>query len=262
MTYDEHLHEIGAVSLRFSYTTIAPGAPLRETIHTYSVFANMASVDENSIYILPDNSAHLIFCLYDYNNRIVPMWTVVGPRSVHQIISRRNRLFTFICTFKPGGIKSQLNRPLDEISDLKADSSEVLRNYNPVIFEQLTIDAMCLDVPGFVNHLEAFLGKSVTPTHPVVKGFYERLLNENCGLKFVSKDLGYSDRQLRNLIQSNIGHSPKTVQQIERFARSLRLRKSNDNWACIAHSSGYYDQSHMIGDYQRLVGMSPEQLLC
>lgn len=261
MVYNADLHEIGGSSLKAVWKSIAPNAALSGIVDRYFVLINEVSGHDSSSYILPDNSAHLIFYLFEYDSRVVPTWTVIGPRSTHQIINRKNRLFTFVCTFKPGGIRQFINVPVNEIRDLPVNSSELVRNYDPVLFEQLTRDAMRFDIVGFIKHLETFLCSSVASTHPVVRVFFEKLSNEGCALKGVSKELGYSDRQLRNLIQSNIGHSPKMVQQIERFARSLRLRKSNDNWASIAHSSGYYDQSHMIGDYQKLVGMSPERLL-
>ncbi|MGZ5542986.1 MAG: AraC family transcriptional regulator, partial [Methylobacter sp.] len=31
-------------------------------------------------------------------------------------------------------------------------------------------------------------------------------------------------------------------------------------WADVAHAVGYYDQSHMIRDFQELYGISPESL--
>src|SRR5262249_44646094 len=155
-------------SLGSSYKTVAPGAPLRETIHRYFVLVNAGSVDENSIYILPDNSAHLIFYLFKFKNEVFPVWNVIGPRSAHQVISRRHRLFTFICTFKPGGIRSLVNVPLNELRDLPVNASEVLRKYDPRIFEQLTRHAMRFDIGGFVNHLEVFLRSAMMPTHPVV----------------------------------------------------------------------------------------------
>lgn len=262
MIYHEDLHEIHASRLG-SLQVATPNSALNEIVHRYFVITDEHSLAADHTYILPDNCAHLIFYLFDHKKTIVPKWVVVGPRSAHKIINRKHRRFTFICTFKPGGLRPLINIPVSEIRDLPVDSSELLLNYNELIVEQLTKDALRFDISQFVRHLEEFLSSSIVTSmpHPAVKGFYEKLIHTGMPLRHISKELGYSDRQLRNVILNNIGHSPKMVLQIERFTGSLRLRKSNDNWCSIAHTAGYYDQSHMISDYQKFVGVSPERLL-
>jgi AraC-like DNA-binding protein len=265
MVYDEDLHEIGEHSFSLKNDIILPDVVLREIVHRYFVITNEETLPPGSTwYILPDNSAHLIFYLFEHGNTIVPKWMVIGPRSKHTIINRQNRVFTFICTFKPGGLKPLVDIPINELKDLPIDSSDVLRNHQSQVFDQLTFHALRYDIVGFIRCLETYLKRSITSaTHPAIQGFYERAMGQpdRSLIKIAAKDMGYSDRQLRNIIQSNIGHSPKMVQQIERFTESLRLRKFMENWASIACSSGYYDQSHMISDYQKLVGSSPERLL-
>jgi len=248
MIYDEDLHEIGESSLQLKNDIILPGPGLQEIVHRYFVITSEETFrPERCWYILPDNSAHLIFYLFEQSNTIIPRWMVIGPRSKHTIITRQNRIFTFICTFKPGGLKPLTDIPVNELKDLSLDSYDVLRNYQSRTFEQLTLHALRSDIAEFVKCLEGFLTHSVPSTdrHPVIQGLYEKIGDQldRSLIKTVAKELGYSDRQLRNIIQSNIGHSPKMVQKIERFAASLRLRKFTGNWASIAHSSGYYDQS-------------------
>ncbi len=263
MIYHEDLNEIGESLAKLDTQVISPGPELREIVHQYLVLNGDPGRDSNW-YILPDNYTHLIFYLFDRGNTITPSWTVVGPRSKHKIINRQHRLFTFICSFKPGGLRSLVDIPLNEIKDLTTDSQYILRNYQPAIFEQLTTHALHLDIAKFVNTLEEFLISSPATSgiNPAVHGFYEEILRKPYRLLAeVSKGLGYSDRQMRNLVERDIGHSPKLVQQIERFTESLRLRKSDENWASIAQASGYYDQSHMIAEYRKLVGTSPERLL-
>jgi AraC-like DNA-binding protein len=266
MIYDEDLHEIGNRSAKLNNQVILPCASLQQIVHRYFIITEEEtfSLDTNW-YILPDNSAHLIFYLFGNKNSIIPQWTVIGPRSKHTIINRKNRLFTFICTFRPGGLRPLTDIPVNEFRDLPVNSSDVLRNYQSAMFERLTYHALRFDVTAFIKCLEESLKCSLTSAgvHPAIRGLYEKFLPQANGSRVasISKELGYSERQFRNIIQNNIGHSPKLVQQIERFTGSLKLRKSTENWASIAHSSGYYDQSHMISDYQKLVGVSPERLL-
>lgn len=265
MIYDERMHELGRESIRLNARTIVPDPTLQKIVYRYFVLTkeNTCPLD-SQWYLLPDNSAHLIFYLFDEGNTIIPKWIIIGPRSKHKIISRKDRLFTFICSFKPGGLRSFVDIPLNELRDEALEASQ-MKSYSSYTFEQLTISALRFNVLEFVKYFEVFLKKSMgehTYPHYLVQAFYQKYLLRDVQplLTNVSKDLGYSDRQLRNLIQSHIGHSPKMVAQIERFTMSLKLSKGDLNWSSIACSSGYYDQSHMISDYHKLIGLTPERL--
>lgn len=267
MIYDEQMHQLGEESIRLNIETIVPTPDLQKLIYRYFVLTQETTLPLNSQwYLLPDNSAYLIFYLFDQGVNIVPKWTIIGPRSKHKIISRENRLFTFICSFKPGGLSSFVDIPIYELRDQAIDACYMLKNFPFDIFEKLTMRALRFNILGFVKDLEFFLVNSMSiitsVSYHIAQEFYQYYLDRNVRplLTTVSKDLGYSDRQLRNLIQNYIGHSPKMVAQIERFTKSLVLSKGGENWANIAYSAGYYDQSHMISDYHKLVGSTPEKL--
>jgi transcriptional regulator GlxA family with amidase domain len=72
--------------------------------------------------------------------------------------------------------------------------------------------------------------------------------------------LGLSKRTLERRFQIHIGTTPKKYARIVRLRNALFQRKQLSNWADVAYSSGYYDQSHMINDFQELYGLSPEVL--
>lgn len=268
MVYDEQMHELGEESTRLQTRAIPPSPYLQQFVHRYFVLTHEANLPSDSRwYILPDNATHLIFYLYDPGNTITPKWVLIGPRSKHKIINRVHRRFTFICSFRPGALGSFVNIPLCELRDQAIDALSLLQNVPSGIFEKLAFRALGFDTSGFVRELEQFLWNSVTTpstVHQVAQKFYLSHLDRDVQprLAKVSKDLGYSDRQLRNLIQNYIGHSPKMVGQIERFTRSLSLvqNRKERNWANIAYSAGYYDQSHMISDYHKLVGVTPGTL--
>jgi len=266
MTYDQYMHELGQDFNQLNKTTIAPSLPLKHLVRNYFVLQQEFQCPTSAQwYILPDNCAHLIFYLFEEGNTVSAKWAVVGPRSRHKIISRENRLFTFICTFKPGGLAPFVAMPLDALKNQSTEACHVLKGYQAGVFDRLTMNALRFDVDGFVRCLESFLmsvSKGLPGVHPVVNAFYNQLADPLAQLRLatVAEKLGYSDRHLRNLLLAHIGHSPKMVTQIERFTSSLLQIDYQQNWASIAHASGYYDQSHMISDYHKLVGTSPEKL--
>lgn len=63
--------------------------------------------------------------------------------------------------------------------------------------------------------------------------------------------------------REQIGLTPKAYANIVRFNRALELaRGPKATWAEIALDCGYYDQSHLVRDFQRFAGRAPATLLC
>lgn len=266
MIYDEQMHELGEKSNKLNMTSITSKSIFRNIIKGYYVLTHETNqIQKGQWYLLPDNNAHLIFYLLDKENTVVPKCVIVGPRSKHKIISRKNRRFTFICSFQPGGLSRFIDIPICQLKDRSLNSCDLLKNFSSDIFEKLTIKALQFDFLGFVKSLEFYL---LSLTHfpsfsnNIAQEFYQYYLDYNTkpSLTLASKKFGYSDRQLRNLVKKHIGHSPKMVVQIARFTKSLTLIECEKSWANIAYSSGYYDQSHMIAEYHKLVGSTPQKL--
>ena len=70
-------------------------------------------------------------------------------------------------------------------------------------------------------------------------------------------------RQLERLFRTEVGMSPKAFARIARFQAALDAKLVNPALTCldIAHRFGYFDQMHMIHDFERLGRNSPTQVL-
>jgi AraC-like DNA-binding protein len=72
---------------------------------------------------------------------------------------------------------------------------------------------------------------------------------------------GLGLRQFERLFTSHLGIAPKAYARILRFEAAIHRKSvSSHNWTTIAHELGYFDQMHMIHDFQALSGESPKQL--
>jgi AraC-like DNA-binding protein len=54
-----------------------------------------------------------------------------------------------------------------------------------------------------------------------------------------------------------VGIGPKEFARVVRFQRAVHLAALERNWARIAVDAGYYDQAHLIRDFQDLAGTAP-----
>ncbi len=70
-----------------------------------------------------------------------------------------------------------------------------------------------------------------------------------------------SNRQLERKFKQKLGISPKQYCRIIRFRNVLGKTTSirSINWADIALSFGYYDQSHLIHEFRHFTGFSPTE---
>ncbi|WP_050726739.1 AraC family transcriptional regulator [Vulgatibacter incomptus] len=79
----------------------------------------------------------------------------------------------------------------------------------------------------------------------------------------IAERIGVTTRHLLRLFDRHVGCSPKQVARLARFAR-LRSHLAGSaaiDWAGLAAELGYADQSHLIADFRRLLGETPEQFL-
>ena len=85
----------------------------------------------------------------------------------------------------------------------------------------------------------------------------------NASVKAVAADLGVSERHLRRVFHQTIGVTPKAFARLARFHRALHTAHEgrHTNWASIAATAGYYDQAHLIEDFQAIAGVTPRALL-
>lgn len=76
------------------------------------------------------------------------------------------------------------------------------------------------------------------------------------GVAAAARRLHVSERHLRNLFVDDVGLSPKHFARIDRV-RTVLAHARVRPWAELAAAAGYYDQSHLTGEFRRLMGVPP-----
>lgn len=106
--------------------------------------------------------------------------------------------------------------------------------------------------------------KRGSEVHPSVLATQHAVAAEpgRLALKSLSRDLGVSREHLIRRFREQVGLTPKAFANILRFDRALKLaRRAKESWAEIAIDCGYYDQAHLVRDFQRYAGRAPTSLL-
>ena len=219
--------------------------------------------------ILPDGCVELIlnfgdrFSQHDDNRcKIQPRHFLVGQMSGPILISPNGAVELLGIRFHPGGTLPFLRVPMSELTDrveeLSGLSGELER-------ELLSVS----------EHLHSLKEK----TAAVESALTARLLRGACdsatmrlaarivsfaGLISVDQlanDAGLSSRQLERRFMREIGIGPKLLSRILRFQQVFRaVERSDTAWASVAVECGYYDQAHLIRDFNQFAGQTPAVL--
>jgi AraC-like DNA-binding protein len=77
----------------------------------------------------------------------------------------------------------------------------------------------------------------------------------------VAESLGFTPKRLIRLFQGRVGLTPKRFARVRRFQRTLRQVPYDRpvDWADLAFSCGYADQSHLIRDFHDFAGLRPTE---
>ena len=76
----------------------------------------------------------------------------------------------------------------------------------------------------------------------------------------LARALGTTARTLERRFHAHVGATPKKYARVVRLRHAVLQRQRLASWADVAYSAGYYDQSHMVNEFQELYGLTPEKL--
>ncbi len=220
----------------------------------YQINSDPSNADKT--IILPDLNCYIIYTQFlSGQNRL----SFVGPRSKPLEISRSVRSQTIVSQFAPSGISIQ---NLPAFHELMNTTSLIRSLFGNIVEEQLMKTFLALSNEE-TSVTSAYSLSTTSPDQKQNLDFHvNQLTSSDSALNVyeLAKRLGVSVRHMRNLFHKHYGMPPKTVLKIKRLHRSLSNWVDNKSYAQFATSSGYYDQSHMIAEYQLLTGKTPKQL--
>ena len=107
---------------------------------------------------------------------------------------------------------------------------------------------------------------AVTAPDRLARALFQQIgQDERSGIPLMCRlrrSFGLSERTLRRLSSEAFGFGPKTLDQILRFQRFMRLAQESrrDRLAELAVEAGYADQPHLTRETRRLAGLTPDAI--
>jgi AraC-like DNA-binding protein len=166
-------------------------------------------------------------------------------------------------TFRPGAARPFLGVPPGELADSHVDLSSLWGPCVREIRERLCDAATPSLRLEILEHTLLQRLAQARAGHPAVPRAIAALEGGRVQVGEVASELGLSHRRLVDVFTAEVGIGPKAFARVARFRRTLaRARREREpDWSTLARTSGYYDQSHLVREFNAIAGVSPTSLL-
>jgi AraC-like DNA-binding protein len=252
------------------YCEISPKVPLNSFVECFWMLEGDGPTKGGAPErILPDGCVELIlnfgarFSQHTNSHSVIqPRHFLVGQMSGPILISPTGRVELLGIRFHPGGTSAFLRTPMNELTDqvteLGSLSSELERELLRVSEDLASLEEKTAAVESVL--ISRVLKNSNLPSTMQLAA---RIVN-SAGLIPVDQlalDAGISNRQLERRFMREVGVGPKLLSRILRFQQVFRaVERSDAAWASIAIECGYYDQAHLIRDFNQFAQQTPSVL--
>lgn len=251
------------------YREVKPTPPLRSFVECFWTLEGDGFIDGSPPErILPDGCVELILNFGDRflqhvgdQRHLQPRNFIVGQMTGPILISATGVVRLLGIRFQPGGTRPFIDLPANEITDRVVELRGLSRR-----FERSLLRA-CESVEGLDQKIAAvntFLTSRVNhgkfDSH--LLALAASVINRR-GLVSVDQlasHAGVSSRQLERRFLQEVGLGPKLLARIVRFQQVFRAVESNPAWAEVAIECGYYDQAHLIRDFNQFAQQTPAVL--
>jgi AraC-like DNA-binding protein len=225
---------------------------------------------------MPDGTVGLVFNLCDdliriYDSRDQEAFhsyrgaVLSGPQSSYIMLDTASLISTLGVTFRPGGMMPFLTLPISDLSD-QVFSLETLWGVEVADLR----GQLCIATTPAARFaiLERFLLLRLDlsrTSHPALARTVAGLQD---AARFptvasVAEHIGLSQTRVVQVFREAMGMTPKQYARLSRFQRVLARLDADGavEWADIVFSCGYFDQSHLIHEFQAFAGLTPGQYL-
>jgi len=251
------------------YRSYTPAPPLAQFIERIWQCSDIPSFQP--MRILPTGALELVINLREDEVRVYDSpqsdrcarysgAVVAGPYTECLMIDPMQHAAIIGVHFKPGGAFPFLSAPADEVADMHLDLETLWGRTADDLREQLCAATFDQRFSLLEDMLVSRLRRA-PERHGAVSSaltIFDQMDGE-ASVHDVACRIGLSQRRFIRVFAAEVGLTPKVYCRVRRFqkARGLVWKVEEPDWAQVAVDCGYFDQSHLIRDFQAFAGLSP-----
>ncbi len=254
------------------YNIAKPSVQLSRFIKHYWTLENCIPNGKEHIQrIVPSGLLELIFYIdnkptSDSRNKSINDFTLItGQLKEYYELKITGKISLFSIIFQPHGLSAFIDMPVQELYDQNVPLRLIFKN------DVDEIETKIAEAKTFAERIaiveECFLrilkNKALNYSFERINSCINKINQSkgHFGIHELALEACYSRKQFERNFSNIIGTSPKQFLRIIRFQHAID-RKSKDksiNLTDLTYQCGYYDQAHMINDFQKLSGLTPHQ---
>jgi AraC-like DNA-binding protein len=231
-------------------------------------YENLLDGDNLSLTILPDTATYLCFLYQDllttaHKDRTYTTRSgLAGFQSFRSDLGTMGKVSGTSARLTPWGLNVFCYGIVKDCTEKRVDCRDIFPKYAIEAIEdrlavQKTAQQRVQCVEQFLlahlnRHNQDLLIQAACKELDKAHGIY--------AIAKLARLFGLSERTLERRFQNHIGVTPKKYARVVRLRHALFQRQTLSSWAEVAYSVGFYDQSHLINDFQELYGLSPDSL--
>jgi AraC-like DNA-binding protein len=255
------------------FRSYVPRTPLCHYVNDFWLYENYENGHDREL-ILPSGTFEMVFNLQEDELRIYDPVDpnrcrryagalVSGPYAGSFMSDAADERAILGVHFKPGGAVAILGIPAREFRDRHVNLRDIWGPPATTLHERLCALNDPLDRFRF---LELALLQHLLPPpngHAGVRSALDAFFGSHgqARTRDLASGAGLSQRRFIELFAGEVGLTPKLFGRVLRFQHALH--RSQDemsiDWAQLAVTCGYFDQSHLIRDFTALASVSPAE---
>jgi len=247
-----------------------PKAPLNRYVECFWILESETLPDSPTTErILPDGCVELILNFgarflrhTETKQSLQPLNFLVGQMTGPVFISPTGTVRLLGLRFHPGGTVPFFSVPIQELTDQIVELGSLASRFES---ELMAVGSDLKSMDERIAAIETLLISYVLriKTEPSAILLARKIVD--CGgivsVDQLANETGISARQLERRFLSEVGIGPKLLSRIVRFQQVFRaVEKCDGAWAPVAVECGYYDQAHLIRDFNQFAQQTPAVL--
>ncbi|WP_433616190.1 DUF6597 domain-containing transcriptional factor [Paenibacillus cellulositrophicus] len=254
-----------------SFQTYSPQAPLSSFIAYFWSYTGKNPPHSRRL-TLPDGSIDLVIDLYDRKTRIHNRYdsemtlassVISGPHTDYYITDSSSERSMIGVHIKPGCAGPLLKLPSIALKDTHVSLDDLWGIVATDLRDELLYSNTVEDRFRILEKYFLLRSDWSRPSHSAVEfaiaSFQQSHHPES--IANMVEQVNMSAKRFIQIFKDEVGLTPKRFSRLMRFQKAVRLiRKSNNiDWADLAMSCEYYDQSHFIKEFQSFSGLTPTE---
>ena len=252
------------------YREFHPKSPVNRCVECFwTLESETNTLPAQTERILPDGCIELIlnfgesFSQHEAQRTLVqPRHFLVGQMTGPILISPTGVVELVGIRFHPGGTVPFVRTPMHELTDQVTELSSISLHLERQLLSASShlktlndrvaaIEAVLIDnlIRSNLNSQTLTLAAKIVECRGLVS------------VDQLAQDAGISARQLERRFLNEVGVGPKLLSRILRFQQVFRAVENCEvAWAPVAVECGYYDQAHLIRDFNQFAHQTPAGL--